>query len=228
MVWNPTSGFPITVGKTTVPAVFIWACEDGAITSWNPAVDLIAGGRSTASLVVDNSAVGAVYKGLAFGTNTHGNFLFATNLAAGMVDVFNANFKLAMLDGSFSEPGIPAGFAPFGIANIDNSLLGTYAKQNAQKNGVVAGACLGFVDAFTTDGVLVRRFASRGVLNAPWGVARATQHFGPFSGDILIGNFGSTGKRIDPTGELPRLCTNQANPTFPTGKENGQFFESET
>jgi hypothetical protein len=39
--------------------------------------------------------------------------------------------------------------------------------------------------------VLVRRFASRGVLNAPWGVARATQHFGPFSGDILIGNFGS-------------------------------------
>jgi uncharacterized protein (TIGR03118 family) len=110
--------------------------------------------------------------------------------------------------GSFSEPGIPAGFAPFGIANTDNSLFETYAKQNAQKNDVVAGAGLGFVDAFTTDGVLVRRFASRGVLNAPWGVARATQHFGPFSGDILIGNFGSTGKCIDPTGELPRPCTN--------------------
>jgi hypothetical protein len=53
-------------------------------------------------------------------------------------------------------------------------------------------------------------FCVRGVLNAPWGVARATRHFGPFSGDILIGNFGSTGKRIDPTDELPRLCTNQA------------------
>jgi uncharacterized protein (TIGR03118 family) len=34
------------------------------------------------------------------------------------------------------------------------------------------------------------RFAQRGVLNAPWGVVLAPRHFGEFSGDILIGNFG--------------------------------------
>ena len=162
-------------------------------------VDPIVAGKSTASLIIDNSNNGAVYKGLAFGTNKHGNFLFATNFAAGTVEVYNGNFKPIpldgkTLDGNFSDPDIPAGFAPFGIANIDNNLYVTYAKQNAQKNDVVAGAGLGFVNVFTTDGVLIKRFASGGVLNAPWGVARATQSFGEFSGTILIGNFGNQGK----------------------------------
>jgi uncharacterized protein (TIGR03118 family) len=193
MVWNPTSGFPITVGATTVPATFIFDSEDGTIAAWNPAVDPIVAGRSTASLVVDRSTNGAVYKGLAFGTNKHGNFLFATNFAAGAVEVFDQSFKLVALDGNFSDPEIPAGFAPFGIANIDNNLYVTYAQQNAQKNDVVAGPGLGFVDVFTTDGILIKRFASRGTLNAPWGLARATQNFGSFSGSILVGNFGAQG-----------------------------------
>jgi uncharacterized protein (TIGR03118 family) len=193
LVWNPTTSFPITVGPTTVPAIFIFDSEDGTISAWNPAVDPIAAGRSTATRVVDRSSSGAVYKGLAFGTNKHGNFLFATNFAAGTVEVFDRNFASATLDGNFSDPDIPAGFAPFGIANIDNNLYVTYAKQNPQKNDVIAGAGLGFVNVFTTDGVLVKRFASRGALNAPWGVARATQNFGEASGSILIGNFGAQG-----------------------------------
>jgi uncharacterized protein (TIGR03118 family) len=193
MVWNPTTAFTITAGTVTAPATFIFDTEDGTISAWNATVDPIVGGKSTATLVVDNSSKGAVYKGLAFGTNKHGNFLFATNFAAGAVEVFDPTFKSATLDGSFSDPDIPAGFAPFGIANIDNNLYVTYARQNAQKNDVVAGPGLGFVDVFTTDGILIRRFASRGTLNAPWGVARATANFGDFSGDILIGIFGNMG-----------------------------------
>jgi uncharacterized protein (TIGR03118 family) len=193
MVWNPTTGLTISANGVTVPAIFIWASEDGTITAWNPAADPIVGGLSTASLVVDNSKGGAVYKGLAFGTNKHGNFLFATNFSAGTVEVYDKNFKLATLDGNFSDTTIPTGFAPFGIALVDNNLFVTYAKQNAQKNDVVAGAGQGFVDVFSTDGVLLHRFASRGVLNAPWGVTRATDGFGRFSGDILIGNFGNQG-----------------------------------
>ena len=42
-----------------------------------------------------------------------------------------------------------------------------------------------------TDGHLLRRFASRGPLNSPWGVARASFAFGRFSDDILVGNFGN-------------------------------------
>ena len=199
MVWNATSGFPIpVVGAKPVPATFIFDTEDGTIAAWNPVADPIVNGQSTATRIIDNSSTGAVYKGLAFGTNKHGNFLFATNFAAGTVEVFNNNFAPVpldgkTLDGNFSDPDIPAGFAPFGIANIDNNLYVTYAKQNAQKNDVIAGAGLGFVNVFSTDGVLIKRFASSGVLNAPWGVARATQNFGEFSGDILIGNFGDEG-----------------------------------
>lgn len=193
LVWNPTTGFKITVGTATAPASFIFDSEDGTISAWSATVDPIAAGKSTATLVVDNSSKAAVYKGLAFGTNKHGNFLFATNFAAGTVEVYDQTFTAATLDGSFSDPDIPAGFAPFGITNVDNNLYVTYAKQNAQKNDVVAGAGLGFVNVFTTDGILVKRFASRGTLNAPWGVARATQNFGEFSGDILIGNFGAQG-----------------------------------
>jgi hypothetical protein len=76
MVWNPTPTFPITVRATTAPATFIFDREDGTIIAWNPTVDPVLSGQST--IVVDNSAASAVYKDLAFGTNVHGNFLFAT------------------------------------------------------------------------------------------------------------------------------------------------------
>ena len=149
-----------------------------------------------AVLAVDKSP-GAVYKGLVFGTNHHGVFLFATNFRAGTIDVFAANgsqgFRPATpteIEGDFTDPDIPAGFAPFGIQNINGDLLVTYAMQDAKKHDDVAGPGHGFVDIFDTDGHLLRRFASRGTLNSPWGVARASFAFGRFSGDILVGNFG--------------------------------------
>jgi uncharacterized protein (TIGR03118 family) len=191
MVWNPTATF--LVPHTNLSATFIWATEDGTISAWtgglNPA--------DQAVLAVDKSP-GAVYKGLVFGTNVHGVFLFATNFRAGTVDVFAANgsagFRPATsteIDGDFTDPDIPFGFAPFGIQNINGDLFVTYAMQNATKHDDVAGPGNGFVDVFDTRGHFLRRFASRGVLNSPWGVARASYAFGRFSGDILVGNFGN-------------------------------------
>jgi uncharacterized protein (TIGR03118 family) len=95
-----------------------------------------------------------------------------------------------MTDGGFKDPNLPAGYAPFGIANVDGDLFVTYAQQDAQKHDDVAGDGHGFVDVFDTDGHLLRRFASQGPLNSPWGISRASFAFGGFSGDILIGNFG--------------------------------------
>ena len=191
LVWNPTATF--LVPRTTLPATFIWSTEDGTISAWT-------GGLippDQAVLAVDNSA-GAVYKGLVFGTNVHGIFLFATNFRTGTIDAFapngSAGFRPATsteIEGNFTDPHIPAGFAPFGIQNINGDLFVTYAKQNAAKHDDVAGPGNGFVDIFDTDGHLLRRFASRGALNSPWGVARASFAFGRFSGDILVGNFGN-------------------------------------
>jgi uncharacterized protein (TIGR03118 family) len=190
LVWNPTTTF--LVPHTTSPATFIWDTEDGTIAAWT-------GGLTPpdqAVLAVDN-APDAVYKGLVFGTNVHGVFLFATNFRAGTIDVFapngSAGFRPATateIDGGLTDSNLPAGFAPFGIQNIHGDLFVTYAKQNEEKHDDVAGPGNGFVDVFDTDGHLLRRFASQGPLNSPWGVVRASFAFGRFSGDILIGNFG--------------------------------------
>ncbi|MGF6266408.1 uncharacterized protein (TIGR03118 family) [Paraburkholderia youngii] len=194
IVWNPSSAF--LVPGTKIPAIFIFATEDGTISAW-------AGGLNPANnavIAVDNSsnpsaASGAVYKALVFGVNAQGGFLFATNFRSGRIDVFGPNgsdglFTPATTDGGFVDPNIPAGYAPFGIANIDGDLFVTYAKQNKEKHDDDAGRGRGFVDVFDTDGHLLRRFASRGTLDSPWGITRASFAFGRFSGKILIGNFG--------------------------------------
>ena len=151
---------------------------------------------TNAVIAVDNSASGAVYKGLAYGVNVNGFFLFATNFNAGTVDVFGPNgpdglFTPATTDGGFIDPDIPAGYAPFGIESIDGNLFVSYALQDAAKHDDMKGPGHGFIDIFDTDGHLVRRFASRGPLNSPWGMTRASFAFGRFSGDILVGNFGN-------------------------------------
>jgi uncharacterized protein (TIGR03118 family) len=196
IVWNPTTstttGFLVPDTKPAKVASFIFDTEDGTISAWT-------GGLTppdAAVLAVDNSP-GAVYKGLVFGVNAKGVFLFATNFRAGTVDVFGpatatskGRYVPVTTDGGFKDTLIPPGFAPFGIQNINGDLFVTYAKQNAQKHDDVAGPGNGFVDVFDTDGHLLRRFASRGKLNSPWGVARASFAFGRFSGDVLVGNFG--------------------------------------
>jgi len=192
IVWNPTGAFAVTDPKTgtKLPSNFIFDTEDGTISAWAFALS----DNTHAVLVVDNSQVpsaadGAVYKGLAFGTNAKGNFLFAANFRAGTVEAYDSNFHLTKLDGTFSDPNLPAGFAPFGIHTIDGDLFVTYAKQTGDKHDDVPGVGNGFVDVFDTDGHLLRRFATRGQLNSPWGVTRSSYGFGQFSGDVLIGNF---------------------------------------
>ena len=187
IVWNPNSQAFLLMAQPQLASLFIFATEDGTISAWNPTVD-----RNNAVLKVDNSegGNGAVYKGLALATNSQGVFLYATNFRAATIDVFDSKFQPARLDGAFRDPRIPAGYAPFGIALIDGNLFVTYAVQDAAKHDDVAGAGHGFVDVFDTDGHLVTRFASRGALNSPWGIARAPLNFGLFGTRILIGNFG--------------------------------------
>jgi uncharacterized protein (TIGR03118 family) len=92
--------------------------------------------------------------------------------------------------GAFTDPTLPAGFAPFGIQNIGGWIYVTYAMQDATAHDEVDGPGLGYVDIYTTGGALVRRFASSGTLDAPWGLSQAPANFGNFHNTILVGNFG--------------------------------------
>lgn len=185
IVFNVGSDFVVSSGTLKGPSRFIFATEDGTISAWAPAVDM-----NNAILEVDNSKSGAIYKGLALAANGTGRFLYATNFHQARIDVFDSSFKPATLSGSFTDPNIPSGYAPFGIQNILGNLYVTYARQDETATDDVAGAGFGFVDVYDANGDLIRRLASHGPLNAPWGLALAPGDFGRFSNDLLVGNFG--------------------------------------
>jgi uncharacterized protein (TIGR03118 family) len=182
VVFNGGAGFVVSNGAGTSPARFIFAGEDGTISAFRGVPVVI---------VVDNSASGAVYKGIAIDSATAGNFLYATNFHAGTVDVFDSHFNPIHTPGAFTDPDLPEGYAPFGIQNLGGTIFVTYALQDAARHDDVPGEGHGFVNAFDTAGNLLRRVASKGQLDSPWGLALAPADFGKFSNDLLVGNFGN-------------------------------------
>jgi len=191
-VVNTTNDFVISDGTHSAPATVLFSTEDGTIAGWNRAVN-----KTQAVIGADQSGNGAVYKLLAMGSNAQGNFLYATNFHNGTVDVFDKNFHLVHLAGSFTDPttgplAIPKDFAPFGVKNINGTLFVTYAKQDAAKHDDVEGVGNGYIDEFDTSGHFIARFASQGTLNSPIGMAVAPANFGKFSNDLLVGNFGDS------------------------------------
>jgi len=189
-----SSAFDVQAG---MPALFIFCSEDGVISGWNEAVS-----GPKASILFDNSKSGAVYTGCAVGGTAAAPYLFAANFHAGTVDVYDGKLDLNPVpynqsgipepysgSSSFSNPAIPAGFAPFNVQNIDGTLFVTYAEQDAQKYASVAGPGNGYVAMFNLDGSLIANLVSQGPLNSPWGMAIAPANFGPFAGALLVGNF---------------------------------------
>jgi len=185
-----TSGFMVN----GTPATFIFDTEDGTVSAW-------AGG-TVSTLEVDNfnnaaagdntvnpaEGIGAVYKGLAIGTESNGTtLLYAANFRHGTVDVFNDQFQQIQ---SLTDGSLPAGYAPFNVQVLNGDLFVTYAKQDQFKHDDVAGAGNGFVDEYTLNGQLIARVASNGPLNSPWGLTIAPSDFGKYAGDLLVGNFG--------------------------------------
>jgi uncharacterized protein (TIGR03118 family) len=180
-VFNGSSDFQISSAAGTGPARFLFADVGGHISGWNPAVSATA----TVS-VVNMSGSGAVYTGLAIQEGGTGSRLYAANFSRGAVDMFNSSFNYI---GSFTDTSVDPGYAPFNVQSIGTSVFVMYAKVGAGGEEE-AGPGFGFVDEFNRDGLLLRRFASHGALDAPWGIAKAPANFGMFSNDILVGNFG--------------------------------------
>jgi len=77
-----------------------------------------------------------------------------------------------------------------GLGGARSNLWVSYAMQDPAKHDPVHQAGAGCINIFTTDGVFVKRFATGGNLNAPWGMVLTPASFGPFGGDFWIGNFG--------------------------------------
>lgn len=186
VVFNGGTGFVVNNGVgSPAPARFIFASEDGTLSAFKgaPIVTVVPNAGAPAH--------GAIYKGLAIDSATNGQFLYATDFHNNHVDIFDTSFHAVTISGAFTDPNIPAGFAPFGIQNINGTIYVTYALQDENQEDDVPGPGNGYVDAYDTSGNLIRRVASAGELNSPWGLALAPNNFGRFSGDLLVGNFGN-------------------------------------
>jgi len=209
-----TPGFMISgvegdgVTKTSAPAIFLFATEDGTIVGWNPGVfppgqtGSNPPGSNFGIIAVDhsgnnfdpnaNTKTGAVYKGLAIATDANGmTRLYVTNFRSGMVEAYDVNFAAVASPPAFVDPKLPDSYAPFNIVPINGELFVTFAVQNAEKHDDVAGQSHGIVDVFELDGTFRQRFAQHDQLNSPWGVALAPTGFGELGGALWIGNFGN-------------------------------------
>lgn len=196
IVFNESDGFLL---DNKQKAVFLFAGVDGILSGWNSA----AGDNA---LMIKNNVSTAVYTGLAIGKSNGSYFLYAADFKTGKIDVWNSSFTPVSM--SFTDMDLPMGYAPFNIQNIEGKLYVAYAKV-AASGDEERGAGNGFVDIYNTDGSFVHRFASKGALNAPWGLAKAPSGFFADDNDggienllenepfdhtqpaILVGNFGN-------------------------------------
>ncbi len=176
-VFNGGAGFRLPNGN---PARFIFAGADGVVSGWN--------GGAFAIRKINNSPA-SVYLGMAIAKDGSNDFIYLANFSQARIDVYDTAWNL--VDKPFMDPTIPDGYAPFNIQAIDGKLYVLYAKQGAGADD--AGPGNGYVNIFNPDGSLVKRFASRGQLNSPWGIAKAPASFwgdAAMSNVILVGNFG--------------------------------------
>jgi uncharacterized protein (TIGR03118 family) len=165
-------------------ARFIFANLDGTISGWN-------GGPTALVQVIQPNAV---FTGLAI--NTAQDRLYAADAAGGHIDVFDASFKPATAPGGFLDPTLPSGYVPFNVRDIGGKVFVTYARAG-RADEIAATHGEGFVDVFDENGVLLQRLASGGPLASPWGLALAPEGFGPFGGDLLVGNFSFVASEIN-------------------------------
>ena len=157
-------------------SIFLFATLDGTISGWAPQTNF----NQAIVAPLQNQPKGAVYTGLAITSKASGNFLYAADIANSQVEIFDANFNFVK---AFTDSTLPAGFAPFGVRDINGIVYVTFASST--------GASGGFVEQFLEDGTAVTpgKPLIQGVpLNQPWGIAAAPKNFGPLSNTLLISN----------------------------------------
>ena len=177
LVYNGSSEFQIR----TWTSEFLFATLDGTISGWS--------NFEPNTALIGAKQAGAVYTGLAITSHPSGNFLYAADNANNKVDVYDGRFNLV---NSFTDPIVPAGYAAFGVQDINGQVYVTFASQKGGSNGLI--------DIFTESGTLVKHLAHGAPLNQPWGLAMAPSNFGPLSGMLLVSNNlpGGTVNAFDP------------------------------
>jgi len=178
---NPTGQVFSGVAGQFNGNAFLFVSEDGTVSGWRGAL-----GTNAETL----ASISAIYKGAAYASIGGNSYLYAADFHGGAVSVFKGSAAAPVLTGSFVDPSLPSGFAPFNVQALGGSLYVSYAEQTPGSGDETAGPGLGYVDRYDLQGNLTARIAGGGPLNAPWGMAIAPDSFGAWAGALLVGNFG--------------------------------------
>jgi uncharacterized protein (TIGR03118 family) len=186
-----TSSFliPISTGGDGNSAHFIFANLNGTISAWDTG--------QTAFIQPLATTAGAVFTGLAI--NTAQTLLYAADGAQNRVAVFNSSFTPTSLGANaFATPAAIAtlGLVPFNVQNINGNIYVTYALPGRAAE-IAAPEGSGAVAIFDANGNLINTLITGSKLASPWGVALAPAGFGPFGGDLLVGNFSFIASEIN-------------------------------
>jgi hypothetical protein len=111
---------------------FLFDNEDGTVSGWRAAL-----GTTAETLVPGSDA--NVYKGLTDATIGGIEYAYLANFRSGAIDVLKGNAAAPPLTGNFTDPNLPAGYAPFDVQNLNGILYVTYAVQDAAKHDDMAG-----------------------------------------------------------------------------------------
>jgi uncharacterized protein (TIGR03118 family) len=200
--------FVLTPGN---PAAFLFCTVDGTVAGWNANVAVAPGAAppSTHAVTVLKATDGSAFTGITSALINGKRYLYLANFSKGRVDVYDNAFQPVDLskqgsNGESSEDGdnsdrpffdssLPSSYVPFNVHAVGNDIVVTYALLQRGSQLETDGPGLGFVDIYSSTGVLLRRLEHGDWLNAPWGVALAPLDFGRFSHDLLIGQFAGGG-----------------------------------
>ena len=221
-VFSGGAQFLLAPGK---PAIFMFVTEDGTVSGWNPGV------QPTSAVIEVNTKSASVFKGAALATvsmgSTSATMLYVADFRKGRVQVFDESFHhVSWIENAFADDEhngmghgddnhahLPRGYAPFNVQNIGGEIYVTFAKQDGEKHDEVDGPGLGYVAVFSPLGKFLRQLEHGWWLNGPWGLAMAPGDFGPYSHNLLVGQFGSGNIAVyDPvTGRFKGLLMDKTN-----------------
>ncbi len=198
---TPTTGAPITSG-----AKFLFATSTGVISAWTERKksDGTYDRAEAATAVIDESNNGGAFYGLSISPSSDRLYVadFGTALK---VRVYDDTFKEITDPAAFKNPfvssqdAIKAGdYVPWNVHVLGNSVFVMYAqaqedpkhKGKPYPGNEVHAPGAGRLVEFDLSGKQIAIWNDGGQLNAPWGMAQAPSDFGPFSGMLLVGNFG--------------------------------------
>jgi len=188
---NSSNGFVVSADGRSAPARLLYAGTSGMIAGWSPEVEV------SNAVIAYAAGDAARYTALAIAiSSTPGESrLYAADFRNAKVDVFDSAFRKQPRTAThfaFTEPSLPPGYAPFGIATIDELVYIAYAQRLASSSDPVSGPGRGLVAVFTPSGEFISQLVTiDGVLDAPWSIFRSpADGSAPFARALLVGNTG--------------------------------------